>query len=527
MLNQSIRYTTNGGPNNPQGLYDFIKPMRKLKGSGAPAANLGENHWEYLDEVSGIDYVKSNGVWEPYADYSSFAPAPADPLTLNQLNVNTIRGNASDDVLIDAGTGICQVLNQFQVGQVGALDNVQIQDNGNIFAGSLVRSFNVKSWDGAQSEIEINAFNEKIVQNGPAKNLEVQAVAGNVSLNGSTGLSLNANGNGVDCNNEALNNVNQVSGSGLVLGLSANTSLVFQETATNKLINVDPAEASISNNSNGTFTIKHLTTGEDVELQAEQTGPGNVRLRPGPSGQAECTGRLSMQGQDVKDCKGLNSALGQALVVEHLVSNQNVEVKCAAAGAGNLILRSGNSGQIVHNTPATFNPFGLETSSINSSETYTQAKALLTTNTGQLTWGEPWRTITFNKVNIAAATATVYLDIAGLSVNPADVSCFPILENPVYIRRVSSILISSAPWSFNGGTANLEIGYIPLGSPCTDANFVSITVLPINTAADYYYSLSRPNLSITTGKLAVRLVTNGTAPTSGQAELVVDVMVGG
>lgn len=122
-LNQNVRFAADGGSHNPVGIIPQFKPGRFLTpGNGPPAADLGTLYDEYVDLLTGIEYIQNTeGVWDPVINWSTGVP-PADPLAVSELDVNTIKGNATESVQIDLGTA--GVLSMGPSGNLGA---VQVQ----------------------------------------------------------------------------------------------------------------------------------------------------------------------------------------------------------------------------------------------------------------------------------------------------------------------------------------------------------------------------------------------------------------
>jgi hypothetical protein len=90
---------------------------------------------------------------------------------------------------------------------------------------------------------------------------------------------------------------------------------------------------------------------------------------------------------------------------------------------------------------------------------------------------------------------------------------------------MSVVLIYNTPWSFNSGTAILQLVRVPTGQAVTTGNAVVVTSLNIPTGIDFYqYSLgSNTDISAPSGKYGLRLVVTGAASTSTTAEVVATV----
>lgn len=472
---------------NPSGLTNDILALHAaLSGSGAPDPSLGKIGDTYFDLLTTYNYQKNlSGVWEPtYSISASLPPAPPavipDPLPVGELQTDTIKGKTSDSLNIDAGLNgdINMTVGATNLLNVGP-GNLTIQGNGVITGYSPANIYEVSSDNFTGKQITLSAPTDSIKLIGPDP-YTIEAV--------NLGTSLTVKANDAD------------------LVLNAGTS------------KIKVASSNLANTTANSFIIEHETPGEDVEIKAEGTGAGNVVLRPGAGGGVvQTVENLSLQGNFLVDVGNIQHTTGSIFTIENTSNNQDVLIR--TTGSGQLRLNSGSS-EVKVESPATFTPFGFNTSAINASQTYTTAKSLLVNHSGVLTWSEPPETVIWTGTNIGV-NGTTYLNVAGLAVNPADVPVYSVLAPNMFVRRIEANLIYSTPWSWGGGTATLEFGLISSGLPCTDANWVPAFNIPMTTTGDYYFSLSLPNVNIGAGggKLACRIVASGTAPTAAQAEL--------
>lgn len=72
-LSQSIRFVAPNKNNedNPEGLYDFVKPSRWVFNNVNPLPNSGENLWFYVNTATGDLFEKLNGVWYLVYNFST------------------------------------------------------------------------------------------------------------------------------------------------------------------------------------------------------------------------------------------------------------------------------------------------------------------------------------------------------------------------------------------------------------------------------------------------------------------------
>lgn len=305
-----------------------------------------------------------------------------------------------------------------------------------------------------------------------------------------------------------------IQGNGVITGYSpANIYEVSSDNFTGKQITLSAPTDSLKLIGPDPYTIEAVNLGTSLTVKANDA---DLVLDAGTS-QIKASSALSLQGKDLLDVEKVQHTTASTFIMENTSNNQDVLIRTTASG--NLRLNSG-SANIEHETPSRFVPFGLTTSSINASQTYTTAKSLLVNHSGVLTWSEPPETVIWTGTNIGA-NGTTYLNVAGLAVNPADVPVYSVLASNMFVRRIEANLIYSAPWSWGGGSAVLEFGLISSGLPCTAANWVPAFNIPMTTIGDYYFTLSLPNVNLGAGggKLGCRLVASGTASTAAQAEL--------
>lgn len=75
-FNQSVRYNTFGDENNPFSLYDYVKPPRWVFNTSDPIDTTGEDQWFFTNITTGDHFIKTNGTWTLYYNFSTGAPVP-------------------------------------------------------------------------------------------------------------------------------------------------------------------------------------------------------------------------------------------------------------------------------------------------------------------------------------------------------------------------------------------------------------------------------------------------------------------
>lgn len=205
-LDQSIRYTSDTNNTlNPHGLYNYLIVPENLAGVGVPTMNavLGST---YTDTSTGIEYKLDDlNVWQPFLNYTSFAPAIPDPLVLNELDVDVIKGNSTSNIDIKLGTtGV------LSVGPNAFPSRVQVLSDGSIVTNSATSNVIVADGSGNQTTY------------GPIASTCTAAY----SVVGNTGLSLVSNSNNVDITSAAALNLTSGPGSQIVMTSGAGAVIV-------------------------------------------------------------------------------------------------------------------------------------------------------------------------------------------------------------------------------------------------------------------------------------------------------------
>ena len=485
-VNQNVRGQPT--PTNPSGLYsDLLAVGRSFVGSGAPVDVPGAIVYsKYTDTSAGIEYqLDEQGVWQPQVDYSAFAPPPSDPLSLNRLNVNEVHGNSGDGFILDGGNvGTVQVVSEnigaaFQVGTSASPDNIIFQNNGYANIKSGVRTYDLQLDNYAGRQLKLEAQGEyKIKVQGTPDVLKVESALDNdiqLVTDGTGKVSVVKNlGGQIDIDPQ--NNK-----------ISSNASPF---TLSSGITNVESLGGSLNLKATSYTQVQDLSSGKAIVLDATS---GTIAGNP-----------------------------DAPFVIQNVQANQDLDLKTVAAG--NINLRSGSSNIVCHN-PLQCNTFGLTTASINGSQGLTQYKNLSVNPSGVLGFSNSNHAVSFTFSNVGG-NGTQYGLIGGLSpIIPGDFGAYYMPFSGARINMMSVVLIYNAAWSFNSGTALLELVRVPTGQTVTAGNAVVVTTLNIPTGADFYqYSLgSNTDISAPSGKYGLRLVTNATTSTSTTAEMVATV----
>ena len=499
-LNQNIRSqpVNFDNINNPYGLFNYLVVGDNLKGAGAPSPNIGTINSKYIDTVSGIEYIKgADGVWDAFVNFGTFAPPVIipDPLSLIELDVDTIRGNSGDSVAIDLGpTGDLNIsLDGNQFIKVNG-DNIKIQGNGNIISQSSLIGYELQSNNTIDKYISIVA-NSGLIQSVGNQPLTIEALnAGqpvNIKTEGSAGADVVLEGKKVQFNSGAsvlLAEFDNSVDNRLIMYNGASQAVLLRAQGMTKLnagdlvINHESTNASINNNVKGlgSHTFTNSTVGSTARIDSQ-------------------TKTLEFLGTD-GDVNIRNVTLN-----DHLLLSTD--------GTGQVKIPNG--GLDLVNNPV------INVSAINNGNLNGQFGSLSVNAAGALIYAKPQTAHTFTWGAVGGNTVNEYGEIGGFTVAPGDVAGVYIPWGG-FINMVSASLSYSAAWTFGAGTASIQIGYIPSGVPMINANFVNLTTLPILTNTDFYQvSLgTNTNVSLPLGRLCARLNVAGAAATSTNAELV-------
>ena len=98
LINQNIRYgSTNTNLDNPESLFEFIKPSRIIHDTGTPLPSVGELSWYYIDSTTGDLFYKQSDGWI-YTNFSFGSGSGGS-------------GNIEDGANVGTGAGIYAGLN--------------------------------------------------------------------------------------------------------------------------------------------------------------------------------------------------------------------------------------------------------------------------------------------------------------------------------------------------------------------------------------------------------------------------------
>lgn len=452
-LNQDIRVNApSGDPNNPQGLYNYLIVGQNLKGTGIPDNNLGTINSSYIDEATGIQYIKgSDATWTTYIDYTAIGPtggAPPtipDPLTVNQINTDVIsQKTLGGDLSVNLGlTGDFALTLGVPTQAVDINSgNIRLTANGNGTFSSDVQGYTVIANNGSGKAVSINS-NSGIIDHVGAQPLEITnsqpnenlilsttGAAGDVLVNsgGDVAIGTAVAGKTIDLNTNA----------GAINCDAVNTN--FIDTSGSGAIAINPLSGIAAATGAGSFSITNFTASQDILFQLNG-------------------GDIDANNNEIKNVSSIN---GSSALVNNSILNVNTS--------------------------------------------------------GSLAWRAYPRCIEM-QISGFGANGTDYFNLGTTVVGPADFwgVCS---GNGRRLAEVDVRLLYNTAWSFGGGTATLEIGYVPNGSPMIAANFVVLRSINLDTATPLYgVSFTGYNDSIPfRAAICARTVLAGTASTSGTAE---------
>jgi len=511
-INQDIRTGPPGNdPNNPQNLFSYLIVGDKLKGSGLPDATSGTFNSSYLDTVTGIEYVKKgDGTWENFVDYSGFAPAVPvpDPLPINELQVDLIRGKNSDNVEI---TGSLNGDVNITLEATNALSinggNCLISGSGNVISGSDIQGYDIRATNGTGKTISLKPATGEIEHVGAGQDLNITQSTGGQNINMNVGaaqlvISDNAGSTVLKNTTGPLHLAGQ-SGPGQIA-----VELDGPMYVNNKAISgMGICSANINNN----LTLSTTGIGS-VNLQSS----ANVNLTPSVLN-ANAGTNITFTSQQLSDYLALSTMTVRGVSTTSIISEgSNVEITSNVA-AVNIISATGtnliaNSGNVVLNAPAG-NILASSDIDMNSTNDI-------------INWRKQPQTVTYSGANIGS-NGVHYLDIGQGPIGPSDFGAIPIFDGS-RIRSVQVALLYNGPWSFGGvGSASLEFFTVGESLPCIIANTTAFVSYVLPTTGDFYFFKANTIGSLIPNgtKIGCRLILTGTLTTSIQGDILVNTVI--
>lgn len=465
IYNQNVRSVPTAG--NPTGLYsDILNAGTTLSGSGAPAASIGIIGNSYIDTGTGIEYVKQpDNTW--LAIYDPSTVPVNDPFVAGTIECNLLKTDELENDTFRGRLAESMVVDLGVSGVLSVTGNVDLVSN-DLLNGGVINATEVDT---------------------PL----VSASASKLLLTSFTGA-----------------------GEGVQIG--KNTDMLGN----------DLSEVGALTGTDGSFVVSSGTgVGSKLVLQAAGGATGGVDINPIGGG---------IRLKDDTDCETNNlDNIGIATATEYVMTNGAQTVNVLVDGPGgptvkstaNLSLSGGVGFSVVSKTDLSLNNNAITNlAAINGSDLLTTARNLGVDQAGSLEFRELPQTYGFLQAGFGSV-GTDYLTFGDALVGPGEFWCCPIGPTSKKLRSVSSRLIYNAPFSFNGGTAVIEVGTLANNVPATVGNFVVLYTLNLNTGVDYYESSVQglDNLIASGSSIAVRSVLTGTSSSAVNAELVVNVVV--
>jgi len=447
-----------------------------------------------------------------------------DPLPLNQLNVNTIQGNADDNVAMDLGAA--GSLNVTCGGTEGINfngTNARIQGNGFAEFQSSVRTFDVISDNFAGRQITVSPTDYSIKVTGLADDIILDAGANSVKMESEIDLNGKFIVNKLAAQPLAI--LNQAPGQPVII--TANGG----EVQTTGDLNVNSFDIKNTGAISGATTSLSSTVGN---LDVTCPPAGQLNLVGGITNLESTGGSLQLKHSVLASITNTND--GTAFVFdstngamamsspgnmrfEHITANQDMEIRCEQTGSGNVVLNPGASGQVDISLKDIVNVSG-----INNSSSLINNSMLNVDTSGVMSWRAYPRCIEMIQSSFGG-NGTSYFNLGTSTIGPGEFWC-TCSGNGRKLAEVDIRLIYNSPWNLGGvGTAVVEIGYVPNNLPAIAANFVVVRTVNIDNTADLYgVSFTGYNDSIPfRGAVAARTVLTGTSATASNAELTLNI----
>ena len=238
LLNQNCRYTETAGPNNPQGLYNFIKPSRIIITDGVPENDEGENQWYAIDQNTAVLYYKNPDLsqWQGIYQFAG------------------------------GGGGTTNATN------VGAGDGWFLQKAGNILEFKTITTTPENSATESILKIYDNTDELNIVAPATVSELINYGTVSDFWIVDNDNKIQDADGNYI----YPLKSVLPLNGISITTQTAGSDKyLTFENTGILNVVNAEVSPGDLVSVSNGVATVKALTAGPGINIQSN---PTNIRI---------------------------------------------------------------------------------------------------------------------------------------------------------------------------------------------------------------------------------------------------------
>lgn len=237
-ISQTVRYASRGPPENPSAILKELKPTRLLTGSGVPSPSIGEDLHQYLDEDSGILYLRNGDTWSPLVNYVDVISPNLPPATVpDNITVDSVANKNTNDLAINAVAALSL--------SGGSLD---VDATGNILIDSVTDTIITS----ATGKVELQGDSLSLQATGTGTPTFINSANPGIAILGknsssiamtSDDINLNANvagritfnsGLGCDFNSKPLTSVGAINGSDSIityktLGVNLSSQLEYLE----------------------------------------------------------------------------------------------------------------------------------------------------------------------------------------------------------------------------------------------------------------------------------------------------------
>jgi hypothetical protein len=239
-INQDIRYSNQGGEDNPYALLGYIKPTRIVVnaiGGNPPLVNTGEDYWWLLDSDTGNFWYKFNRIWTLFYTFGSGGGSTVD----NATNVG-----------------------------VGA--GWFLQKAGNLLEFKTITTTPENSATESTLKIYDNTDELNVVAPATASELINYGTASDFWIVDSDNKTQDADGNYI----YPFKSVLPLNGISITTQTAGSDKfLTFENTGILNVVNAEVSPGDLVSVSTGVATVKALTAGPGINIQSN---PTNLRI---------------------------------------------------------------------------------------------------------------------------------------------------------------------------------------------------------------------------------------------------------
>ena len=330
----------------------------------------------------------------------------------------------------------------------------------------------------------------------PDKDIDVNtAGTGSINLNSAGSLTLDAN-SFVNINstmnwglNDVVNadrlqgptvtiisdtNALNLESSNAAVNITSAAPITLGNVAATGSISIDPTFNKIVGFANAPVQIENFVIGQGITLKTNPAGVASINLEASSVAIVAPAGAGSI-GIDPANNK-ITGFANQPVQIENFAANQDIILRPNPGGSGSVVFDVPNGDIDCLNAPIN------NLSGINGSLGITSAQHLSVNSSGVMAFRNQPMTVSLGFKDVG--DSGVHYPDGPFNPNPADYDCHPIGPEARRLTSFNLRFLYDVAFTLGGGTSVFEIGYVPTGSPCNIASFVSLFSNPVSTGAN-------------------------------------------